>query len=454
MNKLLRGLLAAALAVCLLGFAACRMVETDDEAVKKLVVATVNGENITNEDWRAVYASYYNYLVQYYGVDPSTEEGQAQLESYKESALDAVIANTVWKQAAKAAGFFTFTDAQRAAAKVVVQADIEKAIQALVKTLEEAVEGQNYEGTDFYAMAKEQYERDMANNGETVDTRTQDKLEADAVENYKKDQVKNVKPLEADIVAKYGELKKAQTETAKIAEEYVSAYNNGDIMVVNPEGYMLVQHILISFSESEKSAISTLSSAVSTLESAVEDLQTQIDDTDDEAEKATLQASLATKQEELSAKKQEKDNAIAAAAANIQEESNAVLASVQGADEAKFIEVMLAKTEDTGMNTEETAKKGYLVGEDDGMVTSFHDAAVALTADGQISGLVASDYGYHIIRRIKAITAGTAALEDVRAAITESLTTSQQSDAWDKKLQELVKAAKIKKNLKNLIYNG
>lgn len=37
------------------------------------------------------------------------------------------------------------------------------------------------------------------------------------------------------------------------------------------------------------------------------------------------------------------------------------------------------------MNTEETAKKGYLIGDEDGMISEFHDAAVALTEEGEIS---------------------------------------------------------------------
>lgn len=92
----------------------------------------------------------------------------------------------------------------------------------------------------------------------------------------------------------------------------------------------------------------------------------------------------------LEEKKTAYDEALKNAQASIQTEAGEVLASVQGADESKFIEIMLEKSQDTGMATEEDAKEGYLVGNEDGMMVPFHDGALALKADGEISGLVAT----------------------------------------------------------------
>lgn len=453
MKNLLKKILAGSVLMAIMaGAAACQMVETDVEAVKKLVVANVNGEDILNADWRAIYEQYYNYAVQM-GIDPSTESGQKQLEEFKTYALDAAISSVVWEQAAKKEGFFTFTDEQRAEAKKEAEADLEKQIETLAKDLSDAVAGQEgMEGKDFVAMAREQVERDMAAAGVTLDTLTQEKLEADALDNYKQAKIKDVKPLEADIFAKYDELKKSQTESITSASTYVSAFQKGDIMIVNREGYKLVQHILISFSTADKTAISELTSDITDKETSITTLETSLKEEEDADKKKEIEANIATAKTELEALKKSKEEAMTAATAKVQEEADAILASVQGADEAKFIEIMLEKTTDTGMNTEEAAKRGYLVGESDNMVTSFHDAGLALKEDGEISGFVPSDYGLHIIRKMKDVKSGTAALEDVREAITASLTTTQQSEAWTKHLETITKDAKITRNKKNLIY--
>lgn len=132
------------------------------------------------------------------------------------------------------------------------------------------------------------------------------------------------------------------------------------------------------------------------------------------------------------------------------------MASVQGADESKFIEIMLEKSQDTGMATEEDAKDGYLVGNEDGMMEEFHDGALALKEDGAISGLVATDYGYHIIRKIKDLKSGELDLEEVRSKIVDELTETQKSEKWTSLQEEWYKAAKIETDkswLKDFDYN-
>ena len=139
-----------------------------------------------------------------------------------------------------------------------------------------------------------------------------------------------------------------------------------------------------------------------------------------------------------------------AAEAAIREKAQEVLNSVKDADEAKFIEVMLDKSEDTGMADEETAKKGYLVGKEDGMMSEFHDGAVALEKDGQISDLVATDYGFHIIRRIKALEERTGdnkvSYEELKEALQKELTDTAKNEKWTKNQEDWRKAANVKIN--------
>ena len=59
----------------------------------------------------------------------------------------------------------------------------------------------------------------------------------------------------------------------------------------------------------------------------------------------------------------------------------------------------------------------YLVGEGDNLITEFHDTALALNEDGEISSPVLGPYGYHIIRRVNALAPGAVPIDEVREDI-------------------------------------
>ena len=423
-------------------FSGCTLVQVDAEADGNRVVAVVNGEKILKKDWYSVYYMYY----MYYG----SSADQATLEQLKTTALDSLIYQTLWEQKAKEAGYFEFTDEQRAQAKEEVEKEMEEEIQANADSMKDAVEGQSgYEDMDFYAEAKAAYERDMEEAGYTIDDLIESKLNEMACDNYKENLLKDIGPLEADIVSKYDELKKEQTEsfTDSAKDEYVSAFNDGTIIVKNLAGYSLVQHILINFDEDDQENIQELYKAMTDAQSEVDEKQEELDESDAE-DKTELETELEELKDELEKATKEYEEAAEKAAEKIQEETDKIYDSVKDADEDKFIEVLLEETDDTGMNTEEKAKKGYLIGDEDGMIEEFHDAAVALKEEGEISAPVLGPYGYHIIRKIKDIPEGFVELDRVREEIKESLTTSMKDEKWSSYQDEWYKAASIKK------YNG
>lgn len=423
-------------------FSGCTLVQVDAEADGNRVVAVVNGEKILKKDWYSVYYMYY----MYYG----SSADQETLEQLKTTALDSLIYQTLWEQKAKEAGYFEFTDEQRAQAKEEVEKEMEEEIQANADSMKDAVEGQSgYEDMDFYAEAKAAYERDMEEAGYTIDDLIESKLNEMACDNYKENLLKDIGPLEADIVSKYDELKKEQTEsfTDSAKDEYVSAFNDGTIIVKNLAGYSLVQHILINFDEDDQENIKELYKAMTDAQSEVDEKQEELDESDAE-DKTELETELEELKDELEKATKEYEEAAEKAAEKIQEEVDKIYDSVKDADEDKFIEVLLEETDDTGMNTEEKAKKGYLIGDEDGMIEEFHDAAVALKEEGEISAPVLGPYGYHIIRKIKDIPEGFVELDQVREEIKESLTTSMKDEKWSSYQDEWYKAASIKK------YNG
>lgn len=95
------------------------------------------------------------------------------------------------------------------------------------------------------------------------------------------------------------------------------------------------------------------------------------------------------------------------------------------------------------MQTEEAAKKGYLVGPEDGMVTEFSQAATALKA-GEVSEPTATYYGYHIIRCIRNLPEGKVDFENVKEKLTEQLTTEKKNTEWDSMIKAWKSESKIK----------
>lgn len=75
-----------------------------------------------------------------------------------------------------------------------------------------------------------------------------------------------------------------------------------------------------------------------------------------------------------------------------------LLAQLQAAEDmpAKFDELMNAYSEDPGVVTN---PDGYVFGSSDSLVGGFREAALELE-EGQLSGIVETDYGYHIMLRL------------------------------------------------------
>ena len=76
-------------------------------------------------------------------------------------------------------------------------------------------------------------------------------------------------------------------------------------------------------------------------------------------------------------------------------------------------------------------------------VQEFTAACDALTEDGMTTGLVASDFGYHIIRRVATKAAGEVPFEDVKADLMDGMLSSAQSDAYDAQLDQWISEANV-----------
>ncbi len=118
------------------------------------------------------------------------------------------------------------------------------------------------------------------------------------------------------------------------------------------------------------------------------------------------------------------------AAANTKAQS--ILDQIRGG--ADFDELMNANSEDPGL---QTAPDGYVFTKGQ-MVAEFESAAFAL-AEGQVSGLVNTDYGIHIIKRIPLNVGGAQEMQIIQ---------SLQYEAAYPQIEELIKVWKAKEKIK------
>lgn len=80
------------------------------------------------------------------------------------------------------------------------------------------------------------------------------------------------------------------------------------------------------------------------------------------------------------------------------EKAEELLAQLQGTDAAELETVFTQLADENGEDPGRTTDNGYLINADTSFVQEFKDAAFALQP-GELSGIVESDYGYHILLR-------------------------------------------------------
>ena len=176
----------------------------------------------------------------------------------------------------------------------------------------------------------------------------------------------------------------------------------GDGAYVNPAGSRYVKNLLISLPDEIQNEISALRS------------------NEDE------EGANALRDEEL---------------AKIKETADAALQRINDGED--FDTVMAEVGEDPGMQSDPAMTYGYLVYDGDSFVAEFHDASMALANEGDVSELVPTDFGYHIIKYVKD-GEGPVDFEMVKDDIISSQLSSKQNQRLEEFFTEIKEASDIK----------
>ena len=336
MKKII-SLLALVLALAML--AGCSLVSVNPE---KVIVAKVGDKTITKADFDTAFSEF----LAGYGYTVDTPEIAEQLPEIKQNYIDLMVQDLVQVGKLTEMGLDTISDEEKAA----VEADIDDWYATTLESLEQNFATEE----DPAAAAKDYLENYLTSYGTTLEQMKAEEISAIPLNKLFEQVTADVTVSDSDLKAKYDEQVATDKElySADLAT-FLNARTYGSPIFYNPDGCFYVKHILITLPTEQQDEIAALRAD------------------DDEAVAATADS----KREEY--------------LAGIADKAQMVLDKVNnGGDFDLLLEEF---GEDPGMKSEAYAD-GYLtyIGNPQ-YVPEFTAACDALTADGDTSGLVASD---------------------------------------------------------------
>jgi len=349
-----------------------------------VVVAEVNGV--------AIYKDAYDYMYNSLLYDKYSSGGdyssEAALAAVEQEALNTVIDIEVRTQKMAELGYTTLTDEEAADAEGRMIDYMVGYIEAYSMSDVTATLEEGYTEEELQTAKEDYIDVLLEKNGFTrADILVRFTNEV-ANEKAVKAEQGDIVPTDEEIQAKYDEYvaaDKAVIEGDPIS--YIDGVNAGATIYYAPSGVRRVRQVLISMDPEVVSAIGVLRG---------EEYDTAAD--------MLLEEGLAA----------------------IEEEANDVLSRIESG-ELTFDEAIAQYNEDKGMPEE-----GYAVMHNTTYYkTAFTDAAMGLTAIGAHTGIVATDYGYHIIEYYADEPAGALSFETVRDDISDELRETLFAEAFE-----------------------
>ena len=327
-------------------------------------------------------------LDQYVSSYGQTEEYD---EDIMKNILESMIEDRLLKQKAKAAGYEVNDEALKQA-----QEEYEQAINDYAKSLEEEAGKDADPNTDYKKKAREDYENYIKLSGMTMDEYMNLIAEYVVLDKYIDELTKDLTVSDSEIEEYYNEELEFQKEYPSLAPYYST------VTVVTEPAVRRVKHVLIKLSDEDTKEISNLRTE--------------------------------GKNDEADALREEKLKTIESKARDV----------LKKALDGENFDILVEKFgEDPGMKSEEN-KDGYKMYRDASMMEEFLKASFAMK-EGEISDLVATDYGYHIIKVYEATEDKVESLDKVREDIRNALLKSKKNEKYEELMEQWLKEADIKK---------
>ncbi len=369
-------------------------------------IATVNGEKITNAQYRQIF----DFYARQYGLtDLESEENADMIEYLQNAIVDMLIDEEVQMQKAREMGLDTLSAEEEAEvdAQVTEMLDYWKQQFTTIVQMENA----DLSEEELSARADEEVQNYLEELGYTQQSLRADLRLSFVLNKLMEATTADVSVSDEEVQQAYeGRVEEIQTIYADDPSVFETDYYSGTTLYYTPAGFRRVKHILIAMDDADATEISTLRAAGS--------------------------------EEEANAKREE-------ALAKIQQQAQEVRDQIVP-DGSNFDDIMAHNSDDPG-----STEKGYAVcQENSSFDLDFVDGVYALRQPGTISDLIPSDYGYHIVYYVEDLQEGVTPLSDVQEALRSELLETARSNAYNDLVAQWREAATVETMLDQINYDS
>ncbi|MDR2656349.1 MAG: peptidylprolyl isomerase [Oscillospiraceae bacterium] len=420
----------------------CKLISKDPAVEAKTVIAEVGGEPIVKGDLAGPYMmtlSQYAALYSMYGLSIDTSDEEF-IKSVKESTLTGVTSQKVRAQQFAARGL-TLTPEEEAQIETAADEAYESWIASYTTSLQQS------NASLIESTARDQAIKELDAQGLTRDLMVESNRDGVISERLKDDVTKDVTISDEDVNAE-ADTRRAEQKTNydENPASFGTDLMNGALVLYRPEGYRYVKNLLVGIPEEIQTEIDNINTELSNNDYNRYSLEQQRTSfgTLNEADEQTFNSLFAGLDEtdaQLNAQLEEK---LAQGKEQVKARAEEVLAKVQE-DGADFDALMAEYGTDTGMQSEPYKTTGYPVSETTtSFVAEFKDAAMALAKPGDISGLVETDYGYHILQYASDIPAGDIPTSEVKDTLRAEILTTRKDELYNQAMQDWTNEANVK----------
>lgn len=382
------------------------------------VIATVNDVEIYLWELENLYETNRQYNLDMLGYDMNDSQYTEKRIQYREELLEELINSVIVTEKAKELGY-GLTEEEKAAVDQEFQQLKEDKISEFMEAYTNDADAQSKAEKDWIEYLDEQYmtEEFLLNN----------MYDAAITQKFTSELNKDNQPTEEELKEAYDqyvESKKTQYEENP-KTYYEEAMMPGAKVFYNLPGYVRVKQILVSIPEDIDAEIQDLSRQLAALIEEAGAISVEKGEQDESVQ--SLQNQGNNLQIKIDALYQEGYD-------QIRSTINEAYQKLQNGED--FDTVMMEYSDDPSLESEALKEYGLLVGEDSGLKTEFVKAALELENIGDISGIVETTSGYHIIELVSKVEEGPVAFEEVKDYVRDLLMVTPQYDAFTSYAEE------------------